>query len=336
MMGGLKSASAAVKDFASGTEDKLKDVKHAFKAVTMVGIGFALIDHAQEFADKLVSIGSFWADFVKGGASFVHTMDNINARADAIANKLRDIGKNLKGAEASEAETKNVKRDTEFGALETAQEKKVYLENEVLKLAHERQKIDKEQMPLERRLEELKKYHRALDADSAKRLAELREQSAKNTLEIVKKEKETKEVERDIEKRRAKEIEESEKGAFKAYQDFKKASKDLETSQKDRTQFSLKDLASMNPRQFRKGSDAREDIYDAQLVQDLEASAHDLSYDKADRDDFIRQADEVRKRIVNLRSDEKNPMGSLQENTKKAAEILDMFSKEGISVKPIE
>ena len=76
----------------------------------------------------------------------------------------------------------------------------------------------------------------------------------------------------------------------------------------------------MNPNQFKRGSFAYNDIFDARRVTDLENRARNLNTPFAERNRLLSEADKIRSGIRNLTSSERDPFKSLQEQLDAAKE----------------
>jgi hypothetical protein len=311
-------------------------------------IGMVLADDLEKWIDKAKEIGEFWGTFSVGGLKAVDLMEVLKSKAVAVAKAFRGAAKALTEGDKAREDTKKVNRDDKFESLETNKDKSDFLLKEQVQLYEKQAEIDKERIPLEQKLQSLKASGRHLEAEDLKKLQELRAKSAQSDLDIAKKQAEIDRVNREEKKKIAEEAaarakqaaEESKrqaKAAFDAYRDFASAGKSLTDARakslEEGTHVSLQDLANMDFRQFRKGSDAREDILDSQEVVNLQGMAKDISYSPEERADFYNRAEQIKKGIVNLRDSDKNPFKQLEDHAKRSADALDGFAKDGIPIK---
>lgn len=89
---------------------------------------------------------------------------------------------------------------------------------------------------------------------------------------------------------------------------------DLASEKSDRGKYTLEELASVNPFQFRRGSFARNDIFNARRVQNLEGQAKNLNLTPDQRNNLLSEADKLRGGIGNLKDSERFPFKKMEES----------------------
>jgi hypothetical protein len=339
---GFKKASQEARDFAKGTIDGLKEVKGALHLLNLTMIGFALVDHLQEWIEKAKDIGHFWGVFATGGMRALNLETEINSTLEHRRELLKQIT-----PQVLEGDT-NVKKAERGEQLDIADQpgKVKLLKGEDTKQAEEMRKLLAEQSKLEFDIE--KKHKAGLDTMAEDlELAKVRLNLQRVEIELIKTQhdlkKEDLKLAQEEDEVRQKIAERNAQLAKDGLEDMRKtidaehaafeAQSRLDVAQGDRSLLSLDDLAALNPRQFRRGSDAQEDIYDARRVKELESMARDLSFDPEERKGFVSQADEIRKGIVNLRSEDKFPLKTLEDHAAATRKVLEDFETNGMPVR---
>lgn len=342
---GLKIAQQNVADFAQGTKDSLKDVKAGLKDIKLLMIGFMLIDKMDEWIKKTKEVSSFWGTYTAGGMAALNLEQRLNGEIEVRKQKLAQLKKDMI---EFESEQKTLQKEILEDQLKSAdQTRKVsLLRKEDTDTTNRMVELLKKRSTLEFEIANLHKNGRdTLDKDVAlSRViidltkAEMDLIKSQNALkkEDLKLSQEKDEITKRIADRDAalaKQQLDSMKKTIDARTAFLSAAKSLGEAKDSRVKLSLEDLANMDARQFRRGSDARADVLDAQEVMNLEAEAKNPAYDLDYRNSLSERALELRKGITNLRDTDKNPLKTLEEAAHTTAKTLEKFENEGIPVR---